>query len=105
MAVSETLTAESEECLRGSSSSASSVAASTDSYCPPDEWQQVAMKTCVTDDAMGKAKPPAPGKESPPVAEPERHRAPGACLLLLAECYTTDSLLAFVRWSESGRPR
>uniref|UniRef100_M8BTZ8 Rop guanine nucleotide exchange factor 1 n=1 Tax=Aegilops tauschii TaxID=37682 RepID=M8BTZ8_AEGTA len=76
MAVSETLTAEAEEGLRGSSSSASSVAASTDSYCPPDEWQQGAMKTCVTDDAMGKAKPPAPGKESPPVAEPERHRAP-----------------------------
>uniref|UniRef100_A0A452Z8M1 PRONE domain-containing protein n=1 Tax=Aegilops tauschii subsp. strangulata TaxID=200361 RepID=A0A452Z8M1_AEGTS len=69
----------------GSSSSASSVAASTDSYCPPDEWQQVAMKTCVTDDAMGKAKPPAPGKESPPVAEPERHRAPGARIWLAAE--------------------
>ncbi|KAF6990434.1 hypothetical protein CFC21_007626 [Triticum aestivum] len=79
MAVSETLTAESEECRRGSSSSASSVAASSDSYCPPDEWQQVAIKTCVTDDAvaaMAKAKPPAPGKEIPPLAEPERHRAP-----------------------------
>ncbi|KAF6984969.1 hypothetical protein CFC21_002899 [Triticum aestivum] len=105
MAASDTLTAESEECRRGSSSSASSVAASTDSYCPPDEWQQAAIKTCVTDDAVAaiaKANPPAPGKEIPPLAE--RHRAPGACLLvLLAECYTTDSLLAFVRWSESGR--
>ncbi|KAM3404458.1 hypothetical protein ACQJBY_007511 [Aegilops geniculata] len=77
MAANETLTAESEECRRGSSSSASSVAASSDSYSPPDEWQQVAIKTCVTDDAvaaMAKAKPPAPGKETPPLAE--RHRAP-----------------------------
>ncbi|KAM3410830.1 hypothetical protein ACQJBY_002822 [Aegilops geniculata] len=74
MAASETLTAESEECRRGSSSSASSVAASTDSYCPPDEWQQVAIKTCVTDDAVAKPKSPAPGKEIPPLAE--RHRAP-----------------------------
>nr|BAJ89898.1 predicted protein [Hordeum vulgare subsp. vulgare] len=76
MAVSETLTAESEECRRGSSSSASSVAASSESYCPPDEWQQVAIKTCVTDDAAAKppAPAPAPGKENPPGAE--RHRAP-----------------------------
>lgn len=99
MAVSETLTAESEECRRGSSSSASSVAASSDSYCPPDEWQQVAIKTCVTDDAvaaMGKPKPPAPGKDNPPVAEPERHRAPGSC------CYKTYSLLAFVRSSSQS---
>ncbi|KAI5019193.1 hypothetical protein ZWY2020_044081 [Hordeum vulgare] len=76
MAVSETLTAESEECRRGSSSSASSVAASSESYCPPDEWQQVAIKTCVTDDAAAKPPAPAPppGKENPPGAE--RHRAP-----------------------------
>lgn len=78
MAVSETLTAESEECCRGSSSSASSVAASSESYCPPDEWQQVTDDAIV---AMGKAKLPAPGKEKPPVAEPERHRAPEVGLM------------------------
>jgi hypothetical protein len=81
MAVSETLTADSadEERRRGSSSSASSVAASSDSYCPPDEWQQVAIKTCVTDDAKAKAKP-APGEKKPLAADAcaERHRAPGA---------------------------
>ncbi|KQK05954.1 hypothetical protein BRADI_2g23550v3 [Brachypodium distachyon] len=79
MAVSETLTAESaddeERRRRGSSgSSASSEAASSESYCPPDEWQQaVAIKTCVTDDATGKAKPPD-AKEKLPGAE--KHRAP-----------------------------
>uniref|UniRef100_A0ACD5T9E6 Uncharacterized protein n=1 Tax=Avena sativa TaxID=4498 RepID=A0ACD5T9E6_AVESA len=81
MAVSETLTADSadEERRRGSSSSASSVAASSsESYCPPDEWQQVAIKTCVTDDAKAKPKP-APGEKNKPLAVDacaERHRAP-----------------------------
>ncbi|KAM0855135.1 hypothetical protein ACQ4PT_049983 [Festuca glaucescens] len=79
MAVSETLTADSadEERRRGSSSSASSVAASSGSYCPPDEWQQVAIKTCLTDDAKPKAKP-TPGEKKPPAVDAcaERHRAP-----------------------------
>lgn len=85
MAVSETLTAESaddeERRRRGSSgSSASSEAASSESYCPPDEWQQaVAIKTCVTDDATGKAKPPD-AKEKLPGAE--KHRAPGSCVVV-----------------------
>ncbi|CAM0955240.1 unnamed protein product [Alopecurus aequalis] len=78
MAVSETLTADSadEERCRGSSSSASSVAASTDSYCPPDEWQQVAIKTCVTDDAKAKSGPAE--KKPPPAVDAcaDRHRAP-----------------------------
>ncbi|KAM0871656.1 hypothetical protein ACQ4PT_039243 [Festuca glaucescens] len=83
MAASETLTADSadEERRRGSSSSSdSSVAASSESYCPPDEWQQVAIKTCVTDDAKPKPKAkPAPGEKKPPPAGDacaERHRAP-----------------------------
>jgi hypothetical protein len=83
MAVSETLTADSvdEERRRGSSSSASSVAASSDSYCTPDEWQQVAIKTCVTDDAKPNKAKPATGEKKPPPAGDacaERHRAPGA---------------------------
>jgi hypothetical protein len=55
------------------------VATSSESYCPPDEWQQVAIKTCVTDDAKAKAKP-APGEKKPLAADAcaERHRAPGA---------------------------
>jgi hypothetical protein len=80
--VSETLTADSaDECRRGRSSSASSVAASSDSYCPPDEWQQVTNKTCVTDEAKARAKP-APNKKKPLVVDAcaERHRAPGAYL-------------------------
>jgi hypothetical protein len=78
--VSETLPADSaDERRRGSSSSASSVAASSDSYCPPDEWQQVAIKTCVMDDAKAIAKP-APGEKQPLAVDAcaERHRAPGA---------------------------
>ncbi|XP_062180392.1 rop guanine nucleotide exchange factor 7-like [Phragmites australis] len=74
--VSEALTADSadDEGRRGSSSSASSEAASSVSYSPPDEWQKVAIKTCVPDvtvmaEPAGKEKPPRGGDTA------EKHRA------------------------------
>ncbi|BAF17632.1 rop guanine nucleotide exchange factor 7 [Oryza sativa Japonica Group] len=68
--VSEALTADSsadEECRRGSSSSsASSGDASSESYCPPDEWQKVAIKTCVSSDLVVVSAEPAKEKKPPP---------------------------------------
>ena len=55
MALSEALTADSadDEGRRGSSSSATSEVASTESsYSQPDEWQRVAIKTCVLADVV-----------------------------------------------------
>ncbi|KAL6620344.1 hypothetical protein ACP70R_035483 [Stipagrostis hirtigluma subsp. patula] len=78
-AVSEALTAESsadDDGRRGSSSSASSEAASTESYAPPDEWQKVAIKTCVSADVAVAAEPA--GKDKPPRggdAVHDKHRA------------------------------
>ncbi|RLN28650.1 rop guanine nucleotide exchange factor 7 [Panicum miliaceum] len=71
----EALTADSadEEGRRGSSSSASSEAASSVSYTytPPDEWQKVAIKTCVSADVAAAA----PGAGGGVDAAAGRHRA------------------------------
>ncbi|XP_040380114.1 rop guanine nucleotide exchange factor 7 [Oryza brachyantha] len=82
--VSEALTADSssadEECRRGSSSSsASSGDASSESYCPPDEWQKVAIKTCVSSDlVVVSAEPPAKEKPSSRIdaAAADKHHRP-----------------------------
>ncbi|RLM97806.1 rop guanine nucleotide exchange factor 7 [Panicum miliaceum] len=77
----EALTADSadEEGRRGSSSSASSEAASSVSYTytPPDEWQKVAIKTCVSADVVvaAAAAAAAPGAGGGGDAADDRRRA------------------------------
>jgi hypothetical protein len=78
-AVSETLTADSVdyECRRGSSSSSETASTVSFSYSPPEEWQPVAIKTCVSADVNKEEKPAAPGGGDDDDATTEKHRASG----------------------------